>query len=241
MKKSLLILGLLFITSIAIFAETKESVKSDDKITTGSAIVKSEKKTVKAEETATKKNEKSADIKKREEKFKKSYSDNKKNSKIAVKFGEESYYMGWSGYHESGMASFEFLRKGEKVENYKRLITVISLPKEININSYMKNYIAALKPYLVNQPTGVKNKKSKYKGDMVADLILANEKEDIMEYTLARVYENSNNEGMVIIYSARFKLSAMKASKDMFKKEIDDKAATWVKNLFNVEFQPFVN
>lgn len=228
MRKLGLILGLLFMITTAIFAEVKDNAKSDEKtVTTGSSIEKKE--------------EKSEDIKKREEKFKKKYSDSKQSSKISIKFGEESYFMGWSGYHESGMASFEFLRKGEKVENYKRLITVISLPKGMNINSYMKNYIAALKPYIVNQPAGVKNKKSKYKDDMIADLILANEKEDIMEYTLARVYQNSNNEGMVIIYSARFKLSTMKASKDMFKKEIDDKASVWVKNLFNVEFQPFMN
>lgn len=228
MKKSGLILCLLFIINTVIFAEVKDSIKSDEKtITTGSGIEKNE--------------EKSEDIKKREESFKKKYSDSKQGSKISIKFGNESYFMGWSGYHESGMASFEFLRKGEKIENYKRLITIISLPKGMNINSYMKNYIAALKPYIVNQPTGIKNKKSKYKDDMIADLILANEKEDIMEYTLARVYQNSNEEGMVIIYSARFKLSAIKASKDMFKKEIDDNAALWVKNLFNVEFQPFMN
>lgn len=125
------------------------------------------------------------------------------------------------------------------MDKYNRLISVISLSPYININLYMKSYLASVKQYMINQPTAVKNKKSKFKDDILMDFILADEKEDVMEYTQMRACINEKNEGIVYVLSIKFKLSEMKKDKEKFKKEIDDKAVNWAEDMFKIDFVPF--
>ena len=194
--------------------------------------------TVKEEKKIELTAEQKAVLQKREDYFKKNYSD-KNGIKKSIKLENDTYNLVWSGYHDSGTASFEFLRKGETMDKYNRLISVISLSPYININLYMKSYLASVKQYMINQPTAVKNKKSKFKDDILMDFILADEKEDVMEYTQMRACINEKNEGIVYVLSIKFKLSEMKKDKEKFKKEIDDKAVNWAEDMFKIDFVPF--
>lgn len=178
-------------------------------------------------------------VKLRGEYFKKNYTESDKKIKRAVNFGGEVYNIKWAGVSEQSIGTVQFVRDNDNIKNFKKMITVVSCPKGTKLENYINGYVGVVKPYIVNQPVVLSNKKSKYSKDMLTELVLVDKTNKVIEYSLLRVYEEKTGEVNSVIYSQRFDFESNMKDNTKMAEEIDKNVENWMKDIFEIDFKIF--
>ncbi len=178
-------------------------------------------------------------FKARGEYFKKNYTEADKKIKRTVNFGGEVYNIKWAGLSEQSIGTVQFVRDNDNIKTFKKMVTVISCPTGTKIEEYINGYVGVVKPYIVNQPVVLSNKKSKFSKDMLTELVLVDKKSKVIEYSLFRVYETKTGEVNAVVYSQRYDFDSNMKEKTKMAEEIDKNVEKWMKDIFEIEFNIF--
>jgi hypothetical protein len=152
-----------------------------------------------------------------------------------VPFNGEKYFLCWHAFQKDTIF-LEFLRKGESLENYTKMITIVRCSPDVIFEKYIKSYIEFTKKFRMGDARVLIKGNSIHKKEWLVDVMLKDEKSNRVEHVLHRVILGNNDIVTTITLSSVFKLDEYLSNKSI-SAEIKREINTWIEGLSEIEFE----
>jgi hypothetical protein len=159
------------------------------------------------------------------------------NKEVFIEFQGEKYYLAWSKFEANG-AHLEFLRDGENVKSYTKMISVVTASPEISYEVFLQAYLDGLRSVQVAEPVLLHHKANDSEKETVIDALLW-DRADHVECILAKVYADKKGRVNVIVHSVVWKYSKIKGNLDILKPEVQGNRNAKLEELDKLDFETF--
>ncbi len=143
-------------------------------------------------------------------------------------FDKQEYCLKWGSV--DGTITNEYLRAGETVDAWVRMITFKEYAGTKELKDFLPNYMQAVRPLLALKPEILGPKVKKHKDEMMLLLLLLAPDKSHYEYVVHRVYTDEEGPVKSVIFSLRIPFS-----NEVLFNEVMDNRGTWMEELGRLE------
>jgi hypothetical protein len=148
-------------------------------------------------------------------------------------FDGEQYCLAWASV-DGATTSNEYLRAGDTVEKWARMVTVKEYSGTKELKDFLPGYIKAVKPYLALKPEIFSAKGKTHEDEICLLLLLLAPDKSHYEYVVHRTYVDKGGPVRSVLFSLRIPFAKEVSFDDVMKSQ-----GRWMSGLIELEPQAY--